>query len=179
MGGTRVFPAVPLAAVLLALCSTVECRPSPGRRVGVGDTAPTFELPRVGSAQPFDTRSLAGRVVVVNFWATWCAPCVEEMPSLERLHRALSSRGLVVLAVAADHGEADVASFVREHGLTLPVLHDRGGRLAARLFGVSGYPDTVTIGRDGRVIHRAVGAAAWDTPEAVAYFGGLLRAPHP
>ena len=139
----------------------------------MGAPAPAFILPRPEGGT-LDTAPLAGRVLVLNFWATWCGPCVDEMPSLERLHRALAPQGLFVAAVATDESTAAVLAFVRRHGLTLPVLHDRGGRDVARLYGVAGYPETVIVGRDGRVAFRARGPAQWDRPEALDYFRSLM-----
>jgi thiol-disulfide isomerase/thioredoxin len=141
----------------------------------VGAPAPGLTLPCLGGGE-LDTATLAGRVVVLNFWATWCGPCVDEMPSLERLHRVLGPQGLAVVAVAADESAVDVSAFVRQHGLTMTLLHDRGGREAARVYGVFGYPETVIVGRDGRVAHRAVGPAEWDRPEALSYFRSLMAA---
>jgi thiol-disulfide isomerase/thioredoxin len=160
--------------VVALLLVGAACTPHPaGERVVVGTPAPVLALPRPEGGT-FDTATLAGHVVVLNFWATWCGPCVDEMPSLERLHRALAPQGLRVVAVAADESAVAVSAFVRRHGLTLIVVHDRGGREAARLYGVAGYPETVIVGRDGRVVHRAVGPAQWDRPEALAYFRTLM-----
>ncbi len=76
--------------------------------------------------------------MVVNFWATWCPPCVAEMPSLERLHRSLSPEGLSVVTVSIDEDEGDLRRFVAEHALTLPVLKDPGGRVAASEYRTTG-----------------------------------------
>ncbi|HMA13649.1 MAG: TlpA family protein disulfide reductase [Bacteroidota bacterium] len=120
-----------------------------------------------------------GKVVLVNFWATWCAPCVKEMPSLERLHLQLAEEGLAVLAVSQDrNGAAVVTPFLGRIDLQhLPVYLDPKGALG-RAFGVGGLPTTAgglpttyVIGRDGRVLAALVGPAEWDSPEAVA----LLR----
>ena len=119
--------------------------------------------------------SFRGHVVVVNFWATWCAPCRAELPSLDRLHRALGRDGLVVLAVSVDERGADVAGFVKQRGLSLPVLRDVGGLQAARELSVEGYPTTFVVDAAGRLRARYLGVADWDLPEALDHFRRLLK----
>lgn len=112
---------------------------------------------------------LSGRVVLVNFWATWCAPCIRELPSLLKLTRRRSGNDFAVLAVSQDlKGWPAIAPFVASHGLDgLRVRHDPKGALA-RALGVRGLPSTVLIGRDGRVLGHLTGFAEWDSPEALA-----------
>lgn len=140
-----------------------------------GTSAPEFRL-RGLDGRVQDLVSLRGRVALVNFWATWCPPCVEEMPSLERLHRALGTEGLAVVGISVDEDENAVRDFVARHGLTFPILRDPGGRVAAA-YSATGYPETFVIGPDGRLLRTFVGPAQWDTPEALGYFGGLLPRP--
>jgi len=111
----------------------------------------------------------AGRVVLVNFWATWCAPCVREMPALERLQAALGDAGLTVAAVSIDRGGRDVvAGFAAEHGLRqLGLFLDPQGALA-RAFGVSGVPTSFLVDAEGRVVGGLQGDAEWDSPAAEA-----------
>lgn len=118
------------------------------------------------------TRGLAdfrGHGVVLNFWATWCVPCVAEMPSLDRLQARLAARGIEVLALSSDRGGAPVVqAFFNRHGIErLSVALDQGLR-AARGLGVQGLPTTVLIDGEGREMGRLVGAAEWDSAEAVA-----------
>jgi thiol-disulfide isomerase/thioredoxin len=109
-----------------------------------------------------------GRVVVANFWATWCAPCIKVMPSLDRLRAKLGDDGIAVVAVSQDlKGWPVIAPFLDGHDLkALPVLADPEGA-AARGLGVTVLPTTVIIGRDGRVEGTLVGAVEWDSEEAV------------
>lgn len=120
-------------------------------------------------------RSLAdarGRIVLLNFWASWCEPCRAEMPSLELLAAREAPRGVEVWAI--NHRETDgaVARFMQATGLTLPVLRDRDGG-AARAFGVRIFPTTVAIGRDGRAAFSVVGEADWTGPEARQWLSTL------
>jgi thiol-disulfide isomerase/thioredoxin len=117
-----------------------------------------------------------GQVLLVNFWATWCVPCVKEMPALERLHLALADEGLAVLAISQDRGGAAVVTpFLARLDLQhLPVYLDAKGVLA-RAFALKGLPTTFVIGRDGRVLAGLVGPAEWDSPEALEFLRHYLR----
>jgi thiol-disulfide isomerase/thioredoxin len=126
------------------------------------------------------SRSLAdfrGKVVLLNLWATWCGPCVEELPSLDRLEGKLGGADFEVLALAQDQGGRDtVAAFYRRHRIErLGLFADAGNTLAHRL-GIDGLPTTLVLDREGRAVGALVGAVQWDAPEAVAllryYIGG-------
>jgi thiol-disulfide isomerase/thioredoxin len=110
-----------------------------------------------------------GHGMVVNLWATWCGPCVAEMPSLEALSKALAPHDIAVLPLSSDRGGADtVQAWFGEHGITaLPVLLDPKGALA-RAFKARGIPTTVVINASGRVVARVEGAADWSSPAARA-----------
>lgn len=137
-----------------------------------GDTVPELRL-RALAGGTTDLGSLRGRVVLVNFWATWCPPCVEEMPSLERLSRLLGPEGLVVLGVSVDEDEKAVRDFLARVAVSFPILRDPGAHTAAA-YRTTGYPETFVIGRDGTLLRTFVGPAQWDTPEALDYFRSLL-----
>ncbi len=109
-----------------------------------------------------------GRVVLVNFWATWCAPCVREMPSLDRLQAKLGPEGLLVMAVSQDRkGLAAAEPFYREQGLdNLEIFLDPKGAFA-RAMGVGGLPTSLLIDDRGRVVGGLEGPLEWDGPEAV------------
>ena len=110
-----------------------------------------------------------GRGMVVNMWATWCSPCVAEMPSLEALSKALAPQDIAVLPLSSDRGGADaVSAWFQEHGITaLPVLLDPKGAMA-RAFGARGIPTTVIIDTGGQAVARLEGAADWASPAAQA-----------
>jgi peroxiredoxin len=130
-----------------------------------------------------DTVSLAdlsGNVVLINVWATWCKPCVREMPALQRLYDRFHDRGLEVLAVSIDEdlpllpgGTGDVAGFVRDLGLSFRVLHDPAGNVK-RTFNVIAVPVTIVITRDGRIHEKVLGERAWDDPGHAAKVEALL-----
>lgn len=123
-----------------------------------------------------DISEFRGEVVLVNFWATWCAPCVREMPGLERLHQTLKDEGFLVMAVSEDRGgAAKVEPFLDRLGLhDLPVFLDPKGALA-RGFAVRGLPATFVIDRNGGVVAGLTGPAEWDSPEAIALIRHYLN----
>ncbi len=130
--------------------------------------APQAELTGPDGA-PLTLAAFEGRVVVLNFWATWCAPCIREMPSLDRLQTQLSAEGLSVVAVSEDRGGAKVVEpFLEKLGLAnLEMYLDPKGEFA-REFAVRGLPTTMLVDRRGRLIGGLEGPAEWDEEDAVA-----------
>jgi thiol-disulfide isomerase/thioredoxin len=115
--------------------------------------------------------SYKGHYVLLNMWATWCIPCVAELPALTKLKAAVP--GLTVLAVNLDRGQVDAAGFLKSHNAaTLGSLRDADTALM-RSFTVFAMPTTVLIDPKGNVIARAEGPATWDSPDTIAYFKGL------
>ena len=127
---------------------------------------------------PVRLADFKGRVVLVNFWATWCPPCIREMPSLDRLQAALKDRDLAVLAVSIDRGGAKViVPFAERLGLEhLGIYHDAKGALF-QAFGVTGLPTSFLIDRRGRIVGAYPGPAEWDGPEARVLIEHYLRQP--
>jgi thiol-disulfide isomerase/thioredoxin len=116
-----------------------------------------------------------GKVVVLNLWATWCAPCREEMPSLDRLSAQLDPEKAVVVALSVDRtGPERVRKFVDEVGVVnIQIMHDPKAQ-AARQLKVPGLPATIIVDRDGNEAGRLLGIAEWDSPEAVAVIGKVI-----
>ena len=121
--------------------------------------------------------SYKGRYVLLNLWATWCAPCVKELPALARLQGAVPARALTVLTVNVGHGSAgDTIAFLKQHGAgALPANLDTDTAFL-RTFGAFGLPLSVLIDPQGREIARAVGPAEWDAPGSISYFKALPHA---
>jgi thiol-disulfide isomerase/thioredoxin len=122
--------------------------------------------------------AFAGKVVVLNLWATWCAPCREEMPGLDRLQAQLADRGLVVLALSVDRaGPERVTQFMSEIGVEHLQVYRDPKAAATRALKVPGLPATILIDRQGREVGRVLGIAEWDGPAAVAAIEKLLAEP--
>lgn len=117
-----------------------------------------------------------GQAVVVNFWATWCEPCREEMPSLQRLARRMEGQGLAVLTVAVSDRESAVKDFLWEISVELPVVHDRQ-QTESRAWGVRVLPTSIVLDRDHRPRLRAVGAIEWEAPAVLAQLEKLITKP--
>jgi peroxiredoxin len=162
-----------VAVVVAVAFGYVRLAERKGYALRAGSAAPAFRLPALAGGE-VDLAATRGKAVLLNFWATWCPPCVAEMPSLERLHRALGPEGLVVLTVSTDEDEAELRRFVARLALTLPVLVDPGGRVAASGYRTTGYPETFVLDREGRLLEHVVGPAEWDSPERLARFRRLL-----
>lgn len=132
-----------------------------------------FEDDRGGSRRLGDFR---GKIVLLNVWATWCVPCREEMPALDRLQRELGGPGFEVVALSIDTGGvAVVKGFYEEIGIrSLPIYVDASMRATSAL-GTVGLPTTLLIDAEGREIGRHIGPAEWDSPEAVRLIAGYVK----
>jgi peroxiredoxin len=117
---------------------------------------------------------LAGKVVFLNFWATWCGPCEAEMPSMESLYQKLKDRGFVVIAVNLGETNAQVSGFMRRYNLSFTALLDRTSRTGTS-YGVQAIPTTYIIDRRGLIVARMIGSINWDTPDITAAMETLLK----
>lgn len=134
--------------------------------------APDFEL-KDPAGKRFRLGDLKGKVVFLNFWATWCLPCIEEMPSMEKLHQELEKDGLVIWAVNFREGPEPVREFFINHNLTFTPVLDRDGKVA-KLYQAWGLPASVIIDKRGDIAARAVGTRDWHGEEALQLFRNLL-----
>ncbi|MDR1625485.1 MAG: TlpA family protein disulfide reductase [Spirochaetia bacterium] len=131
-----------------------------------------FSLPLLGGKTQ-TLSALKGKIVFLNFWATWCPPCRAEMPDMEKLYQRFKNEGLEFLTVNIREDEEAVKTFMNEFKLTFPVVLDYNGDAATK-YGIRGIPTTYIIGRDGRIIAAAVGGRQWYSQEMLNAFRALL-----
>ena len=117
-----------------------------------------------------------GSVVMLNFWATWCVPCLEEMPALDRLTRAMSGKKFKVLAVDLEETAEKVQEFAKTHRFAFELVLDPAGEISSH-YGVSRIPVTYILDQRGAIIRRAIGPRVWDSPEGIAFFQELVLTP--
>jgi peroxiredoxin len=160
-------PSLLIACLLLLALSGCYTGSRPPR---IGSNAPDFT---VQDAQNKVTLSqLRGQVVVLNFWATWCAPCVEEVPSLVAMQRRMKDKGVTVLAVSVDVDENAYRQFVKDHNVNLLTVRDPDQKSNA-LYGTSKFPETYIIDRNGVMRRKFIGAVDWTEPEITDFLSKL------
>jgi len=136
-----------------------------------GKTAEDIPLELNGKATRLS--DLRGQVVVLNFWATWCPPCVEETPSLIQLNQRISSRRGVVLGVSVDDDEAAYNKFLHDYGINFPTYRD-ASKKSSQEYGTVMYPETYIIDRKGKIARKIIGPQDWNSAEMTSYFDALL-----
>jgi len=172
-------PIVRVVAVVISLWPTKTLAAGdPAPPTGIEILAGQFPAPDTPFADEHAAvtaiKDFRGKIVILNLWATWCAPCVREMPSLERLAARLPSDRFAVIAVSQDKGGVAIAKpFLERIGVRrLPLYVDPNGRVSRDL-GVRGFPTTILIAQNGTVLARLEGPAEWDSDEIIAYLLSL------
>ena len=136
-----------------------------------GKTAEDFSMDLNG--QPAHLSDLHGKVVVLNFWASWCGPCIEETPALIALQQRIAARRGEVLGVSIDEDEGAYERFLREKGINFPTYRDPSKKIAAD-YGTSMWPETYIIDRKGKILRKIISPQDWNSPEMTAYFDAVL-----
>ena len=140
------------------------------RPAGIGANAPDFTLQ--DPDRKIALNQFRGQVVVLNFWATFCAPCVEEMPSLVEMQRRMKAKGIEVVAVSVDQDADAYHRFVRDHNIDLVTVRDPQQTLAG-LYGTFKFPETYVIDRNGVMRRKFIGAIDWTEPDITEFLGKL------
>ncbi len=140
-----------------------------------GSAAPGFGLPDLDGTRTLSLADLRGRVVLLNFWATWCKPCEDEMPAMERLYQRLRGPEFELVAISVDTDAEAVGRFRDRLGLSFPILLDPRSEVS-RAYQTTGYPESFLIDRSGELAsQRFVGPRAWDDPDYVAAVKRVLE----
>jgi thiol-disulfide isomerase/thioredoxin len=156
----RTFSAILFVGLLLlAACNSGSHPPR------IGSDAPRFTI--TDSQRTVTLSQFEGKPVVLNFWATWCPPCIQEMPSLVQLQKQLGDK-VTVLAVSEDDDDNAYKQFLRDHNVDLLTVRDTGQKTNA-LYGTFKFPETFVIDRNGKIVRKFIGAQEWTSPEIVDY----------
>ena len=158
-----------LLPAVLALALTVGCYHG-SRPRHIGDLAPEFTLQ--DSDRKVTLSQFRGQVVVLNFWATWCPPCVEELPSLMSMQERARARGVVVLGVSIDVDQDAYHRFLKLHNVNLLTVRDPDQKVAG-MYGTAGWPETYIIDRQGIVRRKVVGPIDWNAPDVMEFLSRL------
>ncbi len=165
-----------LIAVVVVILSI--SRPKQTPKTSPGGAVPDFSLVDIGNHQ-LRLSDLRGSVVFLNFWATWCGSCVEEIPSIENLYRQLSANPhfkMVTILVKDDLQRA--SEFMKQNGYSFPVYLN-ADESAARYFGITGVPETFILDKKGVLRHKVIGPADWNSPAVMETIQSLLDEPYP
>jgi cytochrome c biogenesis protein CcmG, thiol:disulfide interchange protein DsbE len=170
-----VWAALALGGAILLLFALPSYRQ--GEASIAGKTADDFALEMEG--KPRHLSDYRGKVVVLNFWASWCPPCVEEAPALNRLQRYIAPNGGTVLGFSIDEDPAAYDKFLKEFAVNFPTcrdptVRDNKSKIMSG-YGTSLIPETYVIDRHGKIARKIVGPQQWDSPEMLAYFDAILR----
>jgi peroxiredoxin len=139
----------------------------PGR---IGTVAPDFTVQ--DSDHSVTLSQFRGQVVLLNFWATWCPPCIEETPSLVRMQARMKDKGVVVLAVSIDADDDAYHKFLKEYNVNMVTVRDESKKTSS-LYGTFGWPETYVIDRQGIIRRKFIGAVDWTSPEITDFLSKL------
>jgi len=161
-----------LIGALLVVLVAVILHTMRDRVIEVGDPAPDFSVQTDGGVT-MSPSDFGGRVLVLNFWATWCPPCIEEFPSLSAMQDRLKGEGVVVLGVSVDEDEAVYQRFLEQHSVSFSTARDPEARISAD-FGTFRYPETYIIDSGGQVVRKIIGPTVWTGDPMISYIRSLL-----
>ena len=142
------------------------------RIIEVGDSAPEFSV-TADNGRTVSLNSFGGKVLVLNFWATWCAPCIEELPSLDQFQREFAKSGVVVLGVSVDKDEKAYKRFLSRVNVAFLTARDPDNKINAE-YGTFKFPETYIINREGKVVEKIISATNWTDDKMMNYVKSLL-----
>lgn len=136
--------------------------------------APKFEIPSQAGGK-INLADYRGKVVFINFWATWCATCKVEMPSMEKLYQRFKGKNFEMLTISVDKDQSLIEPFMKEYNLTFPVLLDPENQVAKKKYKTTGVPETFIVNQNGIIVHKAIGPRDWATEETISAFNELIN----
>lgn len=162
-----------LLSIFIISLNKVELKPFEVEYPAEAFLAPAFELPSLkgGKVKLSDYK---GKVVFINFWATWCGTCKVEMPSMEKLYQRFKDHGFEMLTISVDKDQSLIDPFMQQYALTFPVLLDPESEVAKKSYKTTGVPETFIIDRNGLIVHKAIGPRDWATDETMEAFAQLI-----
>ena len=168
--------ATALLAFLIAAVNKVELKPYETEYPEEAFITPSFELPSL-SGGSINIRDYRGKVVFINFWATWCATCKVEMPSMQTVYDQFKDQGLEMLTISVDKDQSLIQPFMDQYKLTFPVLLDPDSDVAKKAYKTTGVPETFIVNKHGIIVHKAIGPRDWATDEAMEAFAFYTAQP--
>lgn len=159
--------------MIVPLLALAACTKPPA--VKENAPAPNISVVSISDGSLLKLSDLKGKVVLLNFWATWCPPCRQEIPSMMKLNSAMSGKPFQMVAVSVDEGGKSVIdSFFAQSGFMIPTYLDPDGK-AAKSYGITGVPESLIIDKNGIIMKKIIGGFAWDSPEVVSFLEGLMK----
>lgn len=160
-------------AVMAAGCS--KGTPGvPGKAPAEKAQAPEISVISLDNQQ-LTLAGLKGKVVLLNFWATWCPPCREEIPSMMKLNKLMKGKPFQMVCVSVDEGgKKAIEEFFKNSGLSLPAYTDSTGQVA-KTYGITGVPETFVIDKNGMIVKKVIGGLDWNSPEVISFLEGLMK----
>ena len=175
-GAPPIVPVIVAVAIIVVVLVVIGQRQN-YKPTTKGSPSIDFTLPNIDGGKLTKLSDYHGKVVFLNFWATWCKPCEEEIPSMENLYRSLKGRDFVILALSTDKTPPEtVKTFTDNYGVTFTVLHDRRGKVK-EAYKTTGFPETFIIDQNGIVAEKIVGPRDWNDPFNLRTIKALLDNP--
>lgn len=170
-----------LLCISLLLClALTACKGKSGEEINEGPKAPEKGEASVDvtindlEGKTVTLSQFKGKVVILNFWATWCPPCREEMPSMDALYQKFKGKDLVMLAASIDENPKTVSDFMKKNNYTMPAYHDPNKK-AGSVYGITGVPETFIIGKNGMIEEKIIGPVDWMKPDVIQFLDDLLK----
>jgi len=162
------------AMLIVSGCSKKKQESGGAGAVGGNKPAPEITVTSMKNV-PLKLSSLKGKVVLLNFWATWCPPCRDEIPSMMKLNSAMAGKAFEMVSVSIDAGGVpDIEAYFKESGYSLPTYTDLNGD-AQKVYGITGVPESFIIDKNGMIVKKVIGPLAWDSPDTITFIEGLMK----